>query len=300
VDLVSVHEDFCKYFSIEKGRTYRTVISYQYNFNEFIRWLKDNGKPLEVSSLGDYKVTREFMYYLSRKVDKKTVRQRMLSLKSFCKYLVREDFLQRNPFDRFDIPRKEKSLPKPLSDKLRDKLLTSAKARAERTKKDRDIQAVVMFELGVRCGFRKGAMRGLVWEKSDLKNGFAFVVDKGQKEKCQVLAPSTVYWLKLLKLARGAEVGPVLLSPRSRTPISVTSLHDEFKRYVRLAGVPVDEVSLHRLRHTFGTNLFEKGMDIRDVQEAMGHEDISSTLAYVEVSKKSLREKIKRVFPNAR
>jgi site-specific recombinase XerD len=148
--------------------------------------------------------------------------------------------------------------------------------------------------------FARGAMRGLVWEKSDLKSGFAFVVDKGQKEKCYILAPSTVYWLKLLKLARSAEVGPVLLSPRSRTPISITSLHDEFKRYVRLAGVPEDEVSLHRLRHTFGTNLFEEGMDIRDVQEAMGHEDISSTLDYVEVSKKNLRERIKRVFPNAR
>ncbi len=224
----------------------------------------------------------------------------MLSLKSFCKYLVREGILQGNPFDRFDIPKKEKSLPKPLSDRIRDKLLASVKRRAERSKKDRDIQAVVIMELGMRCGFRKGAMRNLLWENADLRGGYAYVVDKGQKEKCYILAPSAVLWLKTLKLARGAEVGPVLLSPRSKTPISITSLHDEFKRYVKLAGLPENEASLHRLRHTFGTNLFEKGLDIREVQEALGHEDIGSTLGYVEVSKKNLREKIKRAFSNER
>jgi site-specific recombinase XerD len=104
--------------------------------------------------------------------------------------------------------------------------------------------------------------------------------------------------MKTLKLARGANSGSVLLSPRSGTSISITSLHDEFKRYVALAGLDVREINLHRLRHTFGTNLFEKGMDIREVQEALGHEDIGSTLGYVEVSKKNLREKIKRAFSN--
>jgi integrase/recombinase XerD len=298
MDLVRLHNDFCKYFSIEKGRTDRTITSYKYNFNEFLRWLKDNDKPLEVSSLEDHKVMREFMYYLSQRVDKKTVRQRMLSLKSFCKYLVREDLLQRNPFDRFDIPKKEKSLPKPLSNGIRDSLLLQTRRRALKSKKDRDIQAVVMMELGMRCGFRKGAMRNLQWENADLKGGYAYVIDKGQKEKCYILAPSAVSWMKTLKLARGATSGNVLLSPKSKTPISITSLHDEFKRYVVLAGLNAQEISLHRLRHTFGTNLFEKGMDIREVQEALGHEDIGSTLGYVEVSKKKLREKIKRAFSN--
>ena len=87
MDLDTLHNDFCKYFTVEKGRTYRTVTSYKYNFNEFLRWLKDNDKLLDVSSLEDHKVLREFMYYLSQRVAKKTVRQRMLSLKTFCKYL---------------------------------------------------------------------------------------------------------------------------------------------------------------------------------------------------------------------
>ena len=52
---------------------------------------------------------------------------------------------------------------------------------------------------------------------------------------------------------------------------------------------------MHRLRHTFGTNALEGGMDIREIQELMGHADIGSTLGYVEVSKKRLREKIKKV-----
>jgi site-specific recombinase XerD len=240
------------------------------------------------------------MYYLSQKVDKKTVRQRMLSLKSFCKYLIREDLLQRNPFDRFDIPKKERNLPNPLSDNIRDRLLSAVKKRYERTRNTRDLQAVVMIELGLKAGLRKGAMRNMAWERTDLKKGFVYVIDKGQKEKCYVLPPSVVQCLKLLRLARAADKGPVLLSPKSKTVISITSLHDEFKRYVKLAGLDDQEVNLHRLRHTYGTNLLEGGMDIREVQEAMGHEDIGSTLGYVEVSKKNLREKIKRIFSNAK
>lgn len=298
---MELHNDFSKYFALEKGRTQGTVKTYKYNFNEFAGWVGSKSMPLDVSIMNDSKVLKAFMYHLfDRKLDKQTIRQRMLSLKSFCKYLIREDILQRNPFDHFDIPKKEKSLPKPLSDEHRDRLLTFTKRRYEISKNIRDLQAVVMVELGLKAGFRKGAMRNMLWEKTDLKNGFVRVIDKGQKEKCYVLPPSVVQWLKLLKLARGRDWGHVLLSPKSKTPISKTSLHDEFKRYVKLAGLNVTEINLHRLRHTYGTNLFEGGIDIRDVQEAMGHADIGSTLGYVEVSKTNLREKIKRVFSNAK
>lgn len=299
--LKQLHDDFSKYFALEKGRTVSTVRTYKANFNELCEWLAANGNSCDATAIENHKILRGFMYHLSdRGLDKKTVRQRMLSLKSFCKYLIREDIIQRNPFDRFDIPKKEKSLPKPLSDNVRDRLLISVKKHYERTKSMRDLQAVVIIELGLKAGFRKGAMRNMLWEKTDLKNGYVRVLDKGQKEKCYVLPPSVVHWLKLLKIARGCDRGHVILSPKSKTPISITSLHDEFKRYVRLAGLDDTEISLHRLRHTFGTNLYDGGIGIRGVQEAMGHEDIGSTLGYVEVSKKDLREKIKRVFVNAK
>jgi integrase/recombinase XerD len=112
------------------------------------------------------------------------------------------------------------------------------------------------------------------------------------------LVPSVIQWLKQLRLASGAKSGSVLLSPRSKTPISITSLHDEFKRYVKICGLNEKEISLHRMRHTYGTFLHEHGFDLREIQEALGHEELSSVLGYVEVSKKNLREKIKRAFSN--
>jgi site-specific recombinase XerD len=198
--------------------------------------------------------------------------------------------------DRFDIPRKEKSLPKPIKTADMDRLLSVLKKRFESSQNVRDLQAVVMVELGYKAGLRKGAMQNMTWGKTDLDSGYVYVMDEGQKEKCYPLAPSVVHWLKRLKLARRASEGPVFLSPKSRTPISDTSLHDEFKRYVGLAGLNEKEISLHSLRHTFGTTLYRRGLDIRDVQNAMGREDISSTLGYVEVSRKELKEKVSRVF----
>lgn len=297
MSLVSLYSEFCKYFLYEKARTERTVKTYSYNFQEFLDYLKSLGKPLEVSVLEDHRLLKDFMYTLfERRLNKKTIRQRMLSLKSFCKYLVREDIISKNPFDRFDIPKKEKSLPKPLKAADMDRLLSIVKKRFESSRNVRDLQAVLIFELGYKAGLRKGAMQNMTWGRTDLESGYVYVTDKGQKEKCYPLVPSVVHWLKRLKLARGISEGPVFLSPKSGTPISDTSLHDEFKRYVRLAGLNEKEISLHSLRHTFGTTLYQRGVDIRDVQDAMGHEDISSTLGYVEVSRKELREKVSRVF----
>ena len=224
----------------------------------------------------------------------------MISLKTFCKYLLREDILLRNPFDRFDVPRKVKGLPRRLNDQDRDRLLSLLKCRAESSKRIRDIQAVVIVELGARCGLRKKGMRSMTWENTDLEAGYTRVTDKGEKEHTYVLSPSTVRWLKVLKMARGNNKGHVLLSPKSKTPISETSLHDEFQRYVELAGLAGRGISLHRLRHTYGTNLIESGMDLREVQEALCHDDIGSTVGYTEVTKKKLRERIKRVFSDAR
>jgi site-specific recombinase XerD len=297
MDLREHYRNFCKYFLYEKARTARTVKTYSYNFQEFIDYLESCGEALDVSVFEDHRLLRNFMYSLSeRGLNKKTIRQRMLSLKSFCKYLVREDIISRNPFDRFDIPKKEKSLPKPLKTADIDRLLFIVKKRFESSQNVRDLQAIVMVELGYKAGLRKGAMQNMTWERTVLESGYVYVTDKGQKEKCYPLVPSVIHWLKRLKLARGVSEGPVFLSPKSQTPISDTSLHDEFKRYVRLAGLNEKEISLHSLRHTFGTTLYQRGLDIRDVQDAMGHEDISSTLGYVEVSRQELREKVSRVF----
>jgi integrase/recombinase XerD len=106
--------------------------------------------------------------------------------------------------------------------------------------------------------------------------------------------------LKRLRLTRKVAEGPVILSPKSLTAISDTSLHDEFKRYVRLCGVNEKEIGLHLMRHTYGTTLHEQGFDIRDIQVAMGHDDIGSTQVYDDVPKKELREKIKRFFSRSK
>lgn len=302
MDLRSFHDDFCKYLLIEKDRAQSTVSTYKANFGEFCSWLESEGLLLDVSSFEDYKILRRFMYQLTeKKLDRNTVRVRMISLKTFCKYLLHEGELKgNNPFERIDIPRKKKGLPQPLSDKVRDKLLSLSKRRALSSGNERDIQMAVIAELGLKVGMRKGAMQNLMYENIDFENGYCYVIDKGQKEKCYPLAPSVLHWLKRLKIARGISQGPVILSPRSKGPISDTSLHDEFKRYVKLFGLDESKVHLHSMRHTYGTNLHEMGFDIRDIQVAMGHDDIGSTQVYVDVPKKELREKIKRVFSRSK
>lgn len=300
MELTGLFQEFVKYFRYEKVRTARTIQTYQYNFEDYKGYLKVCHLPLLLSSL-DFKIVRDYMYKLhEKKLDKATIRQRMLSLKSFCKYLLREGHLERNPFDRIDIPSKKKSIPRPLNYSIRDRLLDYTKDRYLQTQSDRDLQNLVMMEAGFKSGLRKKAIRNMLWEYTDLEDGFTFVKDKGDKVKQIPLMPSVVSWLKELKKIREVDRGPVFLGPKARKVISETSLNDEFKRCVRLSGLDEKAMSLHSMRHTYGTNLHEGGMDIRKIQEAMGHEDINSTLAYVQVSKKGLRLEVEKALANAK
>lgn len=300
MELTSIYEEFIKYFRYEKSRTARTVQSYQYNFVDYMGYLKACHLPLLLSSF-DFKIVRGYMYKLhEKKLDKATIRQRMLSLKSFCKYLLREGHLESNPFDRFDIPSKKKNMPRPLNDSIRDRLLDYTKEIYLQTKSDRDLQNVVMMEAGFKTGLRKKAMRNMLWEYTNMEEGFTYVKDKGDKFKHYPLTPSVASWLKELKKLREVDRGPIFLGPKARRVISETSLYDEFKRCARLSGLDEKAMSLHNMRHTFGTNCLEGGLDIRKIQEAMGHDDINSTLAYVQVSKKGLRLEVEKALANAK
>lgn len=299
--LTDLYEDCLKYLLIEKGETPDTIRTYRANFCKFMSWLNDKGLPDEIFSLADHTILRQFMYHLHEKgLQKNTIRLHMFSIKALCMFLLREGILRGNPFDRFDIPKKVKGVPRPLSDPYRDKLLSQTKRMAESSKSARDIQAAVIMELGARCGLRKKGMMSMTWENTDLLNGYTRILDKGNKDHTYILSPSTIKWLKILKMARGTDKGHVLLSPKSKTPISKTSLQDEFRRYVDILGLSNAGITLHRLRHTYGTDLIAAGMDVLEVKEALCHEDIGSTVGYTEVSKKSLRDKIKKVFSNAK
>jgi site-specific recombinase XerD len=111
VTLFRLHEGCCKYLLIEKGETWATISTYKANFREYCSWLENEGKPVEVTSLENYQILREFMYHLAeRKLHRNTIRQRIISLKTFCKYLLCEGIFNRNPFARFDIRKKAKAL----------------------------------------------------------------------------------------------------------------------------------------------------------------------------------------------
>ncbi len=182
--LPELHEDCCRYLLIEEGETFATISTYKANFRGFCKWLENEGQPVEIESIGDYQILRRFMYFLAeRKLHQNTIRQRMISLKTFCKYLLFEGMLKQNPFDRIRVPKKVKGLPKPVSDQVRDKFLSLVKCRVASSKNLRDLQAVVMLELGFNCGFRKKAMRLMTWENTDLSAGRCVVIDKGDKEK---------------------------------------------------------------------------------------------------------------------
>lgn len=197
-------------------------------------------------------------------------------IKSFCTWLYLTSRIETNPVDDIKPPRQPKSMPRPLSQAQAQVLLNAAQGH-ERT----------WLLLALYQGLRSheiAKVRG-----SDFADGMLFVLGKGGKPAY---------------LPINAEVAAVVpLHPngywfpgaRGRAHISAGTVTAHITRLFRQHGI--DEGSLHRCRHSFGTNLVRSGVHVRKVQNLMRHESLTTTAVYTALDEEELRDAINRLPP---
>ncbi|MBP0979586.1 MAG: tyrosine recombinase XerC [Oscillospiraceae bacterium] len=299
-DVSPLIKKFLFYMLTIKGRSKNTVKSYYFDLKLFFRFLKIfykqeslenfdeiNIKDIDLNFIKKIKTADifEFLFFLanSRKNENKTRARKVSCLKSFFKYFYNnEKVLDENPVDGLDSPKIKKSLPKYL-DLDQSQLLLS---NVDGAHKERDYLILTLF---LNCGLRLSELISLNLE--DIKNNPIKITGKGNKERQIYLNQITVRALdEYLKIRTKIKTdSPALFLSQNKTRISnrrVQKIVEENLEKNNLIGF-----SVHKLRHTAATLMFQYGeVDVRTLQEILGHESLSTTQIYTHVSNSQIQE----------
>lgn len=295
--------DFLDYCEIEKGLSSKTQENYTRFLRKFFVWLKDTSN----SSLTPAKLTPEHVWqykvYLSRHIDlrtKKTLKKTtqnyyLIALRSLLEFFVEKDIAS--------LPPSKVKLAKDKSDKeikflTLDQLKRLLAAPAGSTiigLRDRALLET-LFSTGLRVAELAALNRDQLRIKDDTQDLEIAVVGKGSKIRTVYFSNRAIKALhSYLKERRDMDDALFINYKRGSANtnasrrLTVKSIEDIVKKYVVTSGLPV-MATPHTLRHSFATDLLNNGVDLRTVQEFLGHSNIATTQIYTHVTNKQLRD----------
>jgi integrase/recombinase XerC len=305
---------FCSYLETERNASEHTVQNYVRDIGQFAHlvWGQDPTHPLPWKE-PDRFVARRFLVKFQKEGNEPTTTARKLaSLRSFYKFLERENIVDRNPFAGLRPPKRASSLPEVMSTAEVTRLLESPTIIYDRgnvSEAKRPLAEYAMFrdtallELLYSTGARVSEIAGLVESNLDLLSGTVKVRGKGKKERlCPIGSPADKA-IRLM-LERSHELWgtmgrnrAVFLNLQGRQ-ITTRSIERLMKKYLVEAGLS-QRFSPHALRHSFATHMLDAGADLRSVQELLGHASLSTTQIYTHVSVERLKKVYGETHPRA-
>ncbi len=310
---------FCAHLKEEKNVSRHTLAAYLTDLAQFVRrtWGVDALPPFPWGHADRY-AARRFLAGLQQEgADASTTGRKLSSLRSFYRFLEREERVSVNPFAGIKAPKRGRKLPRVLTKEeaarlmeapeklVRDEAERRGAANAQRAAyvaaRDRAI-----LETLYSSGARVAELAGLSDRDVDLLSGVARLRGKGKKERlaplgrpaCSALAHAMAMRDALWPTAgRRAMDRPVFLNLRGQR-LTTRSIERGLKRYLVAAGLD-SAMTPHALRHSFATHLLDAGADLRSVQELLGHASLSTTQIYTHVTVEKLRRVYREAHPRA-
>jgi site-specific recombinase XerD len=312
-DCPQILRDFLTYHETIKGQSQLTISEYYLDLRMFLRFIKlmRNNMPIK-SRLEDIPIkdidiafirqitTSDIFDFLSYLASDRTAdpdvpapeygisaasRARKLSaIKSFYKYLtVRTKLLQDNPVADLEYPKVRKSLPKYLTMEQSAALLQAVSGPNSK----RDYAILMLF---LNCGIRRSELVGL--NLSDVYEDRIRVIGKGNKERIVYFGTPCRKALDVYLAERNKKIlsdNRALFGSRNGNRISVEAVHRLVKKALLQAGLDSTQFSAHKLRHTAATMMLSGGVDVKTVQEVLGHENLNTTQIYTHIENTELK-----------
>ncbi len=303
-DAPQILRDFLSYHESIKGQSKKTVSEYYLDLRMFLRFMKlmKNEMPystclddIPIQDVDDKFLSSittseifDFLSYLANDRDNPessgngisaSSRARKLSaIKSFYKYLtVSTKMLVNNPVKDMEFPKIRKSLPKYLTFEESTSLLKSV----DGPNQARDFAILMLF---LNCGIRRSELVGL--NTTDVYEDRIRVVGKGNKERIVYMGSACRKAIERYMEVRSKVVlsdNKALFGSRDHNRISVSAVHRLVKKHLLEAGLDPEQFSAHKLRHTAATLMLANGVDLKTLQEVLGHENLNTTQIYTHI-----------------
>ena len=313
-DAPPILRDFLVYHETIQGHSRRTVDEYFLDLRNFFRFLKlDKGRvarntPLDQISIDDVDLelvssvtlsdVYSYMNYLSRDriVHPNSPDQRhglaasararkVAAIRSFYKYLTNKaKLISENPMQDLDSPHLKKSLPRYLDLEESVSLLD----HVDGANQARDYCILTLF---LNCGLRISELVGL--NVTDVRGNQLRVLGKGNKERMLFLNEACQNaledWLTERSMLTLVDQNALFVTLQNRRRISRAAVHKLVKKHLAAAGLDSTQYSAHKLRHTAATLMLQNGVDVRTLQEVLGHDHLNTTQIYTHVDNDDLR-----------
>lgn len=310
----AIIRDFLTYHETIQGHSHKTVDEYYLDLRNFFRYIKlEKGRVPRTTDLEDISIDDvdlelirsvrlsdiyAYMSFLSRDrirnakrpdaghgLQASTRARKVATIRSFYKYLTNKaKLLDENPMQDLDSPRQRQSLPRYLTLEESIQLLESVDGENA----ERDFCILTLF---LNCGLRISELCGL--NLSDVREDRLRVLGKGNKERiiylnvaCQTAIQD---WLTVRSHSGSADPYALFISKR-HTRVTKDGVHYMIKKRLAAAGLDSSKYSAHKLRHTAATLMLQNGVDVRTLQEVLGHEHLNTTQIYTHVNSDSLRD----------
>jgi integrase/recombinase XerC len=303
-------EHFVQYLRGEKNASEHTVSNYLMDIRQFaeLTWGEDAQPPFRWKEADRFAARKFLVFFQKLEMAPATTGRKLSALRSFYKFLIREELVALNPFTGLPLPKKGSYLPTVLSMNEVDQLLAAPRAMAGEAAPKSIFQEYIpvrdtaILEALYSTGMRIGELVGLQESRIDILSGIISVLGKGKKERlCPLGRPAERALQNALSMRPEvwAETGkpagtPAVFLNKHGGPLTARSVERMMKKYVGWCGLK-PSISPHALRHSFATHLLDNGADLRSVQELLGHVSLSTTQIYTHVSV----EKLKRVYEEA-
>lgn len=296
-------EDLLLWLSAERGRAASTITAYRRDLRTYLRWLREQHKPLGDVTEQDLV---EFLADLrARELAPASVARTMVPVRALHRFLAEEGHADGDPSASVELPRVPKGLPKALSEEEVQRLLDAPAGEGPAVLRDR-----AMLEVLYGTGLRVSELVGLSLGDVDLDAALLRAFGKGSKERIVPMGVPAVRamgaWfgaggrpaMEPTQWRRRGDAEAVFLNARGGR-LSRQGAWDVLRRYARQVGLE-GKLTPHVLRHSCATHMLDHGADIRAVQELLGHASISTTQVYTLVSTERLWEVYRNAHPRAR
>lgn len=307
---------FISFLKNERQSSSHTVNSYCLDIKQFIRLhFKKNSAQYDWASINVYDVRNYIVECQTTECSKRSINRKLSSMRSFYKFLMRENIIVQNPFASVDSPKMSKALPKYLSvsevgrffDAVQSywkdaKAKEIVKSEAGAVFSEKRDSAIV--ELIYSCGARINEALGLNLQDVDTLSSFAKLRGKGKKERlCPLGTPAVKAIREYLAIRKSwtsdaRNIAPLFINQNGGR-LSARSFQRFFKNYLMVGGFD-PSLTPHKLRHSFATHLLDAGADLRSVQELLGHANLSTTQIYTHISSEHMKSVYRKAHPRAK
>ena len=294
-------KEFLFYKQTVLNKSIKTVDEYFIDLRTFFRYMKltrgltgdcefdqikidDVDLPfLKSITLAD---TYEYMNWLLRERGNQAAARarKVSSLKGFYKYLIKKNYLEKNPIEELEAPKKKKALPKYLTLEQSIELLNAVEGEY----RERDYAIITLF---LNCGLRVSEMSGLNY--TDIRNDNTLrVLGKGNKERIVYLNTACVDAIRdymKVRPVEGVKDKTALFISRNRNRMSVKTIQAMVYKYLEIIGLSAQGYSCHKLRHTAATLMYQNGVDVRVLKDVLGHENLATTEIYTHLSSEQMK-----------